>query len=170
MSLVNAVVTDKAREEWPKQFGGLVPFQAISYFRVSEGGWENPGAGRQRRIPDKSFLNMDLVLDPARPIISRRYFGFESFGYFQKALTPGDFVYEGPTTLKVRCLLDFNDYNTKNAVGTTLIYNVGGLGVSPEVWELGLFDANNSMVAYGTFPKEIKNVSKQIENSVRIVF
>jgi hypothetical protein len=151
-------------------FGGLTIFRQISYFRVGEGGWEDPGAGRQRRIPDKTFTNLDLALDPGRAIPSRRYSGFESFGYFQKALTPSDFVYEGPTTLKVRCFLDFGEYNTKNAAGSTLIYNVGGLGVSPEIWELGLFDTANNMVAYGTFPKEVKDVTKQIENLVRIVF
>ena len=170
MSVVNAVVCDKARETWPQMFGGLTLFRPISYFRVGEGGWIDPGAGRERRIPDRTFTNLDLALDPGRAIIDRRYDGLESFGYFQKALVPGDFVFEGPTTLKVRCFLDFGEYNTKNAAGTTLIYNVGGLGVSPEIWELGLFDTNNNMVAYGTFPKQIKDGTKQIENGVRIVF
>lgn len=170
MSVVNAVVSDKAREEWPKMFGGLVAFQPVTYFRIGEGGWEDLGLGRQRRNPDKTYLNLDLALDPARAIIDRRYDGLESFGYFQKTLTAGDFVFEGPTTLRVRCFLDFGEYNTKGAAGTTLIYNVGGLGVVPEIWELGLFDAANNMVAYGTFPKEVKDVTKQIENVVRIVF
>jgi len=170
MSVVNAVVCDVAREAWPKQFGGLTVFRPISYFRVGEGGWVDPGTGRERRIPDKTFTNLDIALDPARAVIDRRYAGYESFGFFQKALTAGDFIFEGPTTLRVRCFLDFGDYNTKNAAGTTVIYNEGGLGVSPEIWELGLFDTAGQMVAYGTFPKEVKDISKQVENLVRLVF
>ena len=170
MALVNAVVTVKAREIWPKMFGSLEVFRPIAYFRIGEGGWEDLGAGRQRRNPDSTFLNLDLALDPGRPLISQRYSGFESFGYFQKTLVPGDFVFEGPTTLRVRCFLDFGEYNTKNASGATVVYNAGSLTANPEMWELGLFDSANNMVAYGTFPKEVKDGTKQIENAVRIVF
>lgn len=171
MALINAVVTDKAREMWPKMFGGIVPFAAAAYFRVGEGGWIDPGSGRTRRDPpDRTLTDLDLILDPARSVSSRRYFGFESFGYYQKALTPSDLVFEGTSTLRVRCFLDFGEYNTKNAAGATLVYNVGGLGVPPEIWELGVYDASNNMIAYGTFPKQTKDGTKQIENVVRVVF
>lgn len=171
MALVNAVVTDKAREVWPKMFGGLTPFQQISYFRVGEGGWFDPGSGRIPRVPpDRTFTDLDIILDSGRAGPSKRYDVAENFGYFQKALTPADLVFEGPTTLRVRCFLDFGEYNTKNAAGATLIYNVGGPYLSPEIWELGLYDAANNLLAYGTIPKETKDVTKQIENDVRLVF
>jgi hypothetical protein len=171
MALINAVVTDRAREIWPKMFGSILSFSPVSYFRIGEGGWHDPGTGRVRRDPpDRTLLSLDLIADPARAIIDRRYFGFESFGYFQKSLTPSDLVFEGTSTLRIRCFLDFGEYNTKNAAGATLIYNVGGLGVSPEMWELAVFDAANNMLAYGTFPKQTKDVTKQIANEVRIVF
>jgi hypothetical protein len=164
-------MTNKAREVWPKMFGGLLPFQLVSYFRVGEGGWFDPGSGRIPRVPpDRTFTDLDIVLDAGRAGPSKRYDVAENFGYFQKTILPSDFVFEGPTTLRVRCFLDFGEYNTKNAAGATLIYNVGGPYVAPEIWELGLYDAGGNLLAYGTIPKETKDGTKQIENDVRIVF
>lgn len=171
MALINSVVTDRAREVWPKMFGGLLTFRPISYFRVAEGGWNDPGSGRVRRDPpDRTFTDMDIVLDAGRAGPSKRYNVAENFGYFQKTLVASDFVFEGPTTLRVRCFLDFGEYNTKNAAGATLIYDVGGPYLSPEIWELGLYDSNNNLVAYGTIPKETKDGTKQIVNDCRIVW
>ena len=171
MALINAVLTDKARENWPKMFGGLLTFQQVSYFRVGEGGWFDPGSGRIRRDPpDRTFTDLDIALDPGRAGPSKRYNVAENLGYFQKALLPSDLIFEGPTTLRIRTFLDFGEYNTKNAVGATLIYNVGGPFLSPEIWEVGIYDTANTLIAYGTIPKETKDGSKQIENDVRIVF
>jgi hypothetical protein len=150
--------------------GGLLTFQQIAYFRVGEGGWFFNGLTMQRepRTPDPTLTDIDIKLDPARSVPTKRYNVGENFGYYQKALIGSDFFFEGPTTLRVSCLLDNPEYNLENA--GTLIYDVGGPYVSPEIWEIGLFDAANIMVAYGTFPKETKDASKQIENIVRIVF
>lgn len=166
MALINAVVTDKAREVWPKMLGGLLPYQTVSYFRIGEGGWMMPGP--VRRTPDKTFTNLDLVLDPGRLPIDRRYDTGTSYSYFQKALTPADIVFEAPTTLRIRCFLDFGEYNTKGS--GTVVYSYGSLGVSPNLWELGVFDAGGNMLAYGTFPQQTKDSSKQLQNDVRIVF
>ena len=170
MPVIPAVVTNLARANWPQMLGGLITFQQISYFRVGEGGWFFNGLTLQRepRTPDPTLTDIDIKLDPARPLLSKRYNVGENFGYYQKALLGSDFFFEGPTTLRVSCLLDNPEYNLENA--GTLIYDVGGPYVSPEIWEIGLFDAANIMVAYGTFPKETKDASKQIENIVRIVF
>lgn len=170
MAVINGIVTTSAREAWPKMFGGLLPFSQIAYFRIGEGGWQDLGGGRERRTPSTAYTNLDLVLDPARALMDQRYSGAESFGYYQKALVGSDFVFESPTILKIRCFLDYGEYNTKGAAGASLVYNVGGLGVAPELWELGVFDSANNMVAYGTFPKQTKDGTKQLENVVRIAF
>jgi hypothetical protein len=171
MALVNAVITDKAREVAPKMYGGILPFAPASYFRVGEGGWIDPGGGRIRRDPpDRTFTDLDLILDLGRAGPQKRYNVAENFGYFQKALTPLDFVFEGPSTLRIRCFLDFGEYNIKNAPGATLVYDVGGPYASPEIWELGIYDTSNNLLAYGTFPKQTKDGTKQIENVVRMVW
>lgn len=164
MALVNAVVTDKAREVWPKMLGGLIPIQLVSFFRIGEGGWQTPGP--VRRDPDRTFTDLDLILDPGRGV--PRYNTGTSYSYFQKSLLPGDIVFEGPTTLKVRCFLDFGDYNAKSS--GTVVYNYGSLSANPQMWELAVYDAASNMLAYGTFPQQTKDGTKQIQNDVRIVF
>ncbi len=170
MAVINAVGTDKAREVFPKMLGGLSAFSVISYFRLGEGGWVNPGTGRERRVPDRTFTNLDILADPGRAGIDKRYNVAENFGYFQKAFTAADFVFEGPSTLRCRCFLDFGDYNTKNAAGATLVYDVGGPYTSPEIWEIGLYNGAGDLLGYGTVPKQVKDGTKQIENLCRLVF
>ncbi len=170
MAVINAVVTDHAREVWVKMVGGLTAWSIASFFRIGEGGWQNPGTGRERRTPDKTFTDLDIILDGARPAgPTKRYdVALESFGYFQKSFVSGDLTFESPTTLACRCLLDFGEYNTKAA--GTLIYNHGNTGLNPEIWELGVYDLAGNLLAYGTVEKETKDGTKQIENTVRIVF
>lgn len=171
MAIINAVVTNVARQLWPQMFGGLAPFQQVSYFRYGEGGWVNPGSGAVRRDPpDRTFTDLDLALDTGRSGPNKRYNISTNLGFFQKTLLPTDLVFEGPTTLRIRTFLDFGEYNTKNATGATLVYNVGGTFTSPEIWEVGIYDTANNLIAYGTIPKETKDNTKQIENDVRIVF
>jgi len=159
MAVIVAVVTDEARARWPQMFGGLLAFKDISDFKVGEGGWYNPGTSRERRVPDSALTNLDVIVDLSRAPVDKRYVvPGETFSWFSKSLVPGDFAYVAPRTLEVSCLLDFGDYNDD------------GSGNNPEIWEIGLFDADGVMVAYGTVPEEIKDASKQIVNVVRIVF
>lgn len=169
MAVIPALVTPQARDEWPKMFGGIVDFKKIAKFRIGEGGWiYNPlPAAREPRIPDQTLTNLDIIQDPSRLPINKRYDVGENLGYFEKNLIITDFSFE-PRTLKVSCFLLNTEYNAKNA--GTLIYDVGGPYTSPELWEIGLFDENNLMVAYGTFPKQIKTGANFLENVVRITF
>lgn len=170
MAVIPAVVTAQARERWPKMFGGLLAFKQITKFRIGEGGWfYNPlPAAREPRVPDPTLTYLDIVQDQIRLPIDKRYNVGENLGYFEKNLVPSDFSFESPTSLKVSCLLLNTEYNAKNA--GTLVYDVGGPYTSPEMWELALFDADDVMVAYGTFPKQIKTGANPIENIMRITF
>lgn len=170
MALINAIVTTVAREQAPKMYGSIIPFQPIAYFRIGEGGWIDPGTGRVRRDPSATLTNLDLAMDPGRSNPNKRYSIGQNLGYFQKTLTGADFTFEGPSTLRIRCFLDYGEYNTKNAPGTTLVYNFGGTYTAPEIWEIGVFDAANNLIAYGTVPQQTKDGTKQIENVVRLVF
>jgi len=181
MAIIPAKVTVDARKYWPQFFGGLLGNPAtstivgtqwdpiIKTFKVGEGGWTNPGPVRRdppeddlRRL-DNSIQDIDAIVDATRPVMSQRYTA-STRASFEKALVLGDFTFETASTLRVRCFLDFSEFNDD------------GFGNPPEIWEIGLFSDHPTvsgqklMVAYGTFPEEIKNVSKQIENIVRIVF
>ena len=136
----------------------------------------NPGTGPTPRAPDASLRDgttniqdLDSIVDASRSV--KRY-PSDSVGWFEKALVLSDFLFVSPSTIQVRCFLDFGDFNDD------------GAGFSPEVWELGIFSdhpdftrepvntpgAKRLMVAYGTFPKEIKDATKQIEHFVRLTF
>ena len=154
-----------------------------TYFKVGEGGWINPGSGKVPRTPDATLRrfapdpliqDLDAIVDAYRG--TPRYNGNTadptySRGVFQKALVPGDVTFESPTTARIRCLLDFSDFNEDSP----------GSGRNPEIWEIGIFTDHPQivtpapagqllMIGYGTFPMQTKNSGIQIENIVRITF
>ena len=197
MAIILAAVTEDARKYWPQFFGTLlgisnnatanVPPGPVSWdprlmsFKVGEGGWIDPGGGPVPRPPDPTLRviaappndvqDLDAIVDPTRPLISQRY-PATSIATFEKALIPANFTYLAPSTIQVRCFLDFGDFNDD------------GFANSPEIWEIGIFSdhpsfsravigtpgAKRLMVAYGTIPKEIKDATKQIEHFLRVVF
>lgn len=159
MAIILAAVTDKAREVWPKMLGGILPFEAVSYFKIGEGGWIDPGGGREPRSPAAHVAENDLdaVIDLSRPLILQRYAADERY-VFQKAFGGGDLTFSAPSTLSCTCFVDFGEANND------------GYGNDPEFWEIAVFDTNDSMLAYGTFPQQTKNNTVQITNTMKIVF
>lgn len=181
MAVITAVVTEDARKYWPQLFGLLlgdpstvtdVGFSwnpAIKTFKVGEGGWVDTGAGRVRRLPtdnlrrvDNNIQDIDAIVDGTRALVDQRYPAAADRAFFEKALITSDFTFEAPSTLRVRCFLDFAEFNSD------------GFGNFPEIWEIGLFSDHPTavgqklMVAYGTFPLEIKDGASPVENVVRI--
>lgn len=174
MAVIDAVVTDLAKNIWPKMLGGLLSLETVDsgYFKVGEGGWVLDPL-TSLRIPRSpaahvAEVDLDIIVDASRGAGSKRYDVGENLGYFQKALTPSDVTFEAPNIMKVSCTLLTSEYNAKD--DGVLIYDVGGPYGSPEIWEIGIFDSGDNMVAYGTFDKQTKVISSPITNVVRIVF
>ena len=168
MALFTAVITAVGADKVIKYPGGLIsPIDLISYFKVGEGGWVDPGTGRTPRTPDPSLTDLDIVLDASRLPVDKRYNVSENFGYYTKALVLGDFTSPASAILRVSCMLLNSEYNLEDA--GTLVYDVGGPYAPPEIWEIGLFDADDDMIFYGTFDKETKDSTKQIENICRLI-
>lgn len=190
MTVIPAVITEDCRKYWPQFFGRLmgVPSDTtvpgtpptyfdprVKFFKVGEGGWENPGSGTRARTPDSTLRrlsspliqDLDCIVDTTRAAIDQRY-PSDSRAYFKKDLVDLDFTFEAPNILKIRCTLDYSEFNDD------------GFGNYPEIWEIGIFTDHPEesglasdeglMIAYGTFPLESKTPAKQIENYVRIVF
>lgn len=165
----------------------------IKWFKMAEGGWilNNEGA-RVRRVavPElrmKSGLQytdpvlggstyylqaldaeVDLdrnVIDPTDPPRYDIPVGKGSrYVSAYHDLSPSDFQWLSPGTLQVTCLLDFDQENDD------------GAGFSPDFCELGLYadhplqSGGRLLVAYCTFPKETKDVTRQLENVVKVVY
>jgi hypothetical protein len=163
MALIPAVITNGWRSKLAQMFpigsATLVSASAAATFKVGMGGWIDPGSGPVPRTPDPSFTDLDIVLDAARLPINRRYpFPGPGISSFSKSLIVTDFVFEPPNIMRINTLLDFIDWNDD------------GSGSSPQFWEIGIYDGTGLLMAYGTFPKEIKTNIKQLENVVRISF
>jgi len=195
MAVIPAVLTEDAIKYWPQFKAGLLGVPGtptipgtppsvydprIKFYKVGEGGWINPGSGRERRTPDASLRrlatvgtppwyvqDLDAVVDGDRAPASQRYAATER-ATFKKDLSVSDMLYVSPGIIEISCLLDFTDFNDD------------GYGNSPEIWEIGIFcDHPESgslpadaglMIAYGTFPKEEKDATKQILNLVRVIY
>lgn len=153
MPVIAAVVTAKAREVMPKNYAGQLTLSEWTTFKVGEGGWVDAVGGPVRRTPSAAYTTID-ALDGSRSLL----YATDSRASFSKTLIPADFTFTAPSTMEVRCLLDFGEFNDD------------GFGHSPEIWELGVFDGDGNMVAYATFPKQIKDNTKQLENIVKITF
>jgi len=155
MAVIIGVITDTCKTQWAKMHGDLIPFSKISFFRMGEGGWQNPGP--VPRIPDPTFTDLDALLDPSRALINQRYAADERFAY-QKSFVGGDIVEISPGVLRCRCFLDFGEANND------------GFGNSPEFWEIGVYTATGKLLTYATFPLQLKDATKSIENFVDILW
>jgi hypothetical protein len=190
MAIIPAVVTDDARKYWPQFLGGILGTPGsttvpgtppttwdprFKFFKVGEGGWVDPGGGKVRRTPVSTLRRLsapliqdiDAAVDPTRAAPDQRYLSSERVT-FKKDLVFSDVSFIAPSTIQIECLLDFSEFNDDGFGNSPEMYEIGIFSDHPE--EGGLASDQGLMVAYGTFPVEVKDVTKQILNLVRIIF
>jgi len=147
--VVSAVVTDAWRTKLARIYAGLESFAAPLSFSIGEGGWQDPGGGKEPLAPDPTLTTISAT-------------GSEY--YFNKALAGGDLTFTSPTRLQIRCLVLDSEANDD------------GGGAAPEFFELGIYDAANghdgsgTMLVYSTFPIEVKTSSKVLEHLIFVDF
>lgn len=188
MAVIPGVVTDDGRQFFAKFLGaqtGFTPATStivgtqwdprIKFFKMGEGGWIDPGTGRVprtadpalRRLSSPLIQDLDAAVDTTRAAIDQRYPADSRFT-FEKALTVADLTFESPSTLRVRCLLDFAEANVDSFLTEPRFFEIGIFTDHPTI--SGLASDQGLMLAYATFPEEAKNSGKQLENIVRITF
>lgn len=176
--VIIARITTDALKFLPQMWGGLIPREEPITFKIGEGGWIDTGAGKVPRIPDPdlrrlagptdasgSFLqDLDAIVDVDRGVVSQpQRYGTEERFVFEKTFVTSDISFQAPSTLRLRCFLDLGEANDD------------GFTNDPEFWEIGIFTdhpdnpgVDKLMIAYGTFPQEIKDASVRLENLVLI--
>ncbi len=179
-NVITAVVTTDFLKFLPKYLGGIETLQIATSFKIGEGGWIDEGSGRVPRTPDASlrmlsgatdddgnFLqDIDVIVDPTRPAAEQRY-PAASLGWVERSFVTTDLVFQAPSTLRCRCFLE----TTAFTGGET---PPGGLPA--ELYEIGIFTVHPAdpteqlMIAYGTFPQELKDSGQEMENIVMITF
>lgn len=148
--VVSAVVTNAWRTKLARIYAGLDAFALPLSFKIGEGGWTNPGGGKEP-IPPSVVLT---------DVTASGYPSGSQF-VFTKNLTGGDLTFTSPTRLEIRCFVASSEANDD------------GFGAPPEFFELGIFNGTGgtgTMLVYSTFPIEIKTSSKALEHVIFVDF
>jgi hypothetical protein len=171
--------------------GGDIWNPLITCFRVGEGGWIDSGGSYVPRTPDPDLRrsisltgfdgasyyvqDLDAVCDRTRSPADQRYDSQSRF-CFQKSLTPADVTYDagtyGPTTIRIKCLLETSECNYDDYSNPPDIWELGIFCAHPRVINTppGGYPATMLMVAYCTFPVVTKTASIQFLRYVHITF
>lgn len=170
-----------------------IPFKTITHFVIGEGGWIDGPLGRVPRVPDPALRRfvtpfdqtLDAIVDIDRPT-AQRYLPVppatsqiednQRFTY-SKPFVLGDITRVGDGTIECKCYLDFADTGGTPSIPGTSVNNDGSTiaSSSPEFYEIGIFtdhptQSGSLMIAYGTFPRQIKTVGTALNNFVLISF
>lgn len=145
--VVSAVVTNAWRTKLAQIYQGGATFSLPATFKIGEGGWTNPGGGKEPIPPSVVLTALTATGYPS----GSQYI-------FTKALTGGDLTFTSPTRLEINCLVSSSEANDD------------GGGNPPEFFELGIFDGAGTMLAYSTFPIEIKTSSKALQHVIFVDF
>ena|GEM_PF-4712449 len=146
MAFLTGVMTTVGRAALAKSFGKLGGNDGshAAYFRIGTGGYIDTGSGRIPKDPSEALAEIEAVTG--------------AMFYFEKALTPSDFVFVAPSIIQIRCRLDGIEANDD------------GFGEEPEFFELGIYDDQDVLVAYTTFPQQTKASNKILTNYVQCYF
>ena len=121
--------------------------------------------GLHKHLYEPDFTQIDLS---ATNLSQADLSGTDLEGADLKGASLTDVTFIAPSTIEVECLLDFSDFNDDGFGNAPEIYEIGIFSDHPV--ESGLASDQGLMVAYGTFPVEVKDNTKQILNVVRIIF
>lgn len=148
--VVSAIVTDGWRAKLAQIYAGIETFSGPLSFKMGEGGWQDPGSGKEPLPPDATLTDVTAPTFPA----GSQY-------VFTKDLSGSDITFTAPTRLEIRCFVAASEANDD------------GSGAAPEFFELGIFDGAagaGEMLVYSTFPIEIKTSSKALEHVIFVDF
>ncbi len=121
-------------------------------FRIGEGGWVDIPP-KVPKTPNPTLSDLDAAENPGTyPVDSR--FVFPAVG--AKAFK--SIIQVAPNVVRLECEVDFGEANDD------------GFGNDPEFWELGVFDSAGHMVAYFTFPVDVKNNLNQLLYEIDLIF
>lgn len=150
--VVSAVVSNAWRTKLAQIYADVASFSLPLSFKIAEGGWINPGGGKEPVPPSITLTDVTAGTPP---------YTSPSDYVFTKNLTGADLTFTSPTRLQIRCFVAASEANDD------------GLGNPPEFFELAVFDGvggTGTMLVYSTFPIEIKTDSKALEHLIYVDF
>lgn len=165
-NVIQALITDDGSEALAKSFGGLTGGFSWSYgnfFKIGTAMHQTVSGQDEPIAPDASFQDIQSIAS--------------GVFWYRKTFIPADILFVNPATMQFRCFLDLDEANGDTGTepdtgsGVDGPKNSSSLGGNPpKFFELGIFDPQNKMVAYGTFPGETKLLTKTLNHLVNINF
>lgn len=155
---VRGVPTQAGKELLAQLFQGTASTLGLATYKIGEGGFvAQTGGTTVPQDPDNTGSGYSTFTD-----IESQGFGTNGLYFIQKAFVSSnpDLVINPatPFTLEINMFLDFGEANDQ------------GDGSSPELFEVGVFDNNGVMLAYGTFPRVEKDISKTFTAVMKVTF
>jgi hypothetical protein len=164
---IQAIVTSTGREYLAKSFGGVsggFSWSYGQYFKLGVLGYIDNGTFLEPVTPDPSLT--DIQSSSTSGVF-----------WYRKTFDPSDILFVAPSTIQFRCYLDLAEANgdpieePNTGSGIDGPKNSGYLGGEPpKFFEVGLFDLQDKMIGYGTFPMETKLDNKTLNHLVNVNF
>ena len=167
-NIIQAIVTTDGRVALAKSFGGPIgvsggyQWSYGKYFKIGTGGYHDTGTILEPVTPDPALHDIQAATS--------------GIFWYKKTFQTSDFLFVAPATMQFRCFLDLTEANGDGSEpntgdsldGPKQSSTLGGQ--PPTFFELGIFDNQDVMVAYGTFPSETKLDNKTLNHLVNINF
>ena len=165
-NVIQSLMTIGGRAALAQSFGGPSGgflYSYGSYFKIGTAGWQSTPQGNQPQNPNAAYTDVQSVVS--------------GVFYYRQTFQGTDILFVSPFTIQFRCLLDVNSANGNPMLEPDTAANMDGpknssslSGNAPIFYEVGIFDENNVMVAYGTFPGETKLNTKTLNHLVNFNF
>lgn len=175
-NVVSATMTTAGRTALAQSFGGplggpyapsVVSGSALysygQHFKIGTSGFQVVSSQQWPVTPDPALTDLQSV--------SGGTF------YYRSTFTSSDLLFISSFTMQFKCFLDLAFANGNSGIEPDVSGTTDGprnsawlSGGAPLFFEIGLFDNNHVMIAYGTFPGETKLNSKTLNHLVSVNF
>ena len=166
-NVISALLTNTGRAALAKSFGGPTgsfDWSYGKYFKIGVAMHTQDISGQDQPIaPSAAFTDVQSITS--------------GVFWYRKTFQSADILFISTATIQFRCFLDLLEANgvvgSEPDTGASIDgpKNSSSLGGNaPVFYELGIFDPQDVMVAYGTFPGEAKLATKTLNHLVNINF
>lgn len=165
-NVITVIPTDDGRAAIAKSFGGPsggFPWSYGTYFKIGTAMHTVSGVQQVPIPPQANFSDLQSVTS--------------GVFYYKKTYINSDILFINPATIQFRSFLDLIEANGDSGAEPDTGALVDGpknsaslSGDAPIFFEIGIFDAQNVMVGYGTFPGETKLLSKTLNHLINVNF
>ena len=147
--IIEGIFTDEGKRQIRNSLAGSLigaPHTKIVKFKIGEGGFVTTAGGKLPNDPLSREGENDIEADGT------------SLFFFEKEFVPTDIDINVDGSIRFDVVIEYADANDN------------GTGDDPSFFEIGLFDQNDNMIVYGTFPEETKNLSKRLIHHMDLYF